>query len=86
MVPLFLDVLRVLDNELVLLNLKLVSFLSKVECFLLGITQPSFAVIEVPPHGPDDFSFLGGVLNPELQCMVVRDQLADLLLVPLLDL
>lgn len=86
MVSLFLDVFGILDDEFVLLYLELVSFFSEVQCFLLGIAKSSLAVVEVSSHGSDNLSFLGGVLNSELESVVVRDQLANLLLVALLDL
>ena len=47
MVPLFFDILGILDEKLILINFKLVSFFSEVEALLLGLAKPPLKVVDI---------------------------------------
>ena len=67
MVSLLFDVLGILDQQLVLVNLQLVSLLSELDCLLLRLTEPPLDVVDVPAELPALVTVLGGVLNAQLQ-------------------
>jgi hypothetical protein len=81
MVSLFLNILCISNEKLILIDLELVSFLSEVKALLLGFTESSFELIDIPPELSLLFSILARVFDSELQSMIVGNQLMELLLV-----
>ena len=81
-IPFFLHVLGIFDKQFILVNLELVPLLPELDCLLLGLTEPPLDVVDVSAELPALVSVFGGVLDAELQGVVVRDELLQLLVVP----
>jgi hypothetical protein len=82
LVPLLLNVFGILDQEFILVDLELISLLSKVKTLLLRFTEPSLKVVNIAPQLPLLLPVFAWIFDSQLKGVVIGHELLKLRLVP----
>ena len=81
-IALLLDIFRVLDDELILIDLELIPFSPQLNGLLLSLTKAPLGIVQVSSQLTTLIFVLVGIFDTQLQGLVIRDKLLQFLLMP----